>query len=158
MKHYIVPAAAALFFGVNVFAGSPAAPYNNSSIDARLNVTVKEGTQVVHFVRDNADPNVITKAYVVKHVDPYELRSYLRGVVQTRKVNGDNTNIEAVRYTDGTSVLLISAEDYRFDELPMLRDLILSSENLTSPSWFPAPDVRPTFTLPKIFHLLSWFI
>ena len=118
MKHYIVPAAAALFFGVNVFAGSPAAPYNNSSIDARLNVTVKEGTQVVHFVRDNADPNVITKAYVVKHVDPYELRSYLRGVVQTRKVNGDNTNIEAVRYTDGTSVLLISAEDYRFDDTP----------------------------------------
>ena len=118
MKHYIVPAAAALFLGVSAFAGSAAAPYNNSSIDARLNVTVKDGTQVVHFVRDNADPNVITKAYVVKHVDPYELRSYLRGVVQTRKVNGDNTNIEAVRYTDGTSILLISAEDYRFDDTP----------------------------------------
>ena len=118
MKHYIVPAAAALFLGVSVFAGSAAAPYNNSSIDARLNVTVKDGTQVVHFVRDNADPNVITKAYIVKHVDPYELRSYLRGVVQTRKVNGDNTNIEAVRYTDGTSILLISAEDYRFNDTP----------------------------------------
>ena len=118
MKYNIVPAAAALFLGASVFAGSPAAPYDNTRIDARLNVTVKEDTQVVHFVRDNADPNVITKAYVIKHVDPYELRSYLRNVVQTRKVNDNNTNIEAVRYTDGTSVLLISAEDYRFNDTP----------------------------------------
>ena len=120
MKHYIVPAAAALFLGVNVFAGTgePSAPYDNTRIDARLNVTVKEDTKVVHFVRDTADPNVITKAYVIKHVDPYELRSYLRNVVQVRKVNDDNTNIEAVRYTDGTSILLISAEDYRFDDTP----------------------------------------
>ena len=118
MKYNIVPAAAALFLGASVFAGSPAAPYDNTRIDARLNVTVKEDTNVVHFVRDNADPNVITKAYIIKHVDPYELRSYLRNVVQTRKVNDNNTNIEAVRYTDGTSVLLISAEDYRFDDTP----------------------------------------
>ena len=119
MKHYIVPAfAAALFLGVNVFAGSPAAPYDNSRIDARLNVTVKEDTQVVHFVRDNADPNVITKAYVLKYVDPYELRSYLRGIVQVKKVDDNNTNIQAIRYTDGTSILLISAEDYRFNDTP----------------------------------------
>ena len=118
MKYNIVPAAAALFLGASVFAGSPAAPYDNTRIDARLNVTVKEDTQVVHFVRDNADPNVITKAYIIKHVDPYELRSYLRNVVQTRKVDDKNTNIEAVRYTDGTSVLLISAEDYRFNDAP----------------------------------------
>lgn len=117
MKHYIVPAAA-LFLGVNVFAGSPAAPYDNTRIDARLNVTVKEDTKVVHFVRDNADPNVITKAYEIKHVDPYELRSYLRNAVQVRKVDTTKTNIEAVRYTDGTSILLISAEDYRFDDTP----------------------------------------
>ena len=118
MKYNIVPAAAALFLGASVFAGSPAAPYDNTRIDARLNVTVKEDTQVVHFVRDNADPNVVTKAYIIKHVDPYELRSYLRNVVQTRKVTENNTNIEAVRYTDGTSVLLISAEDYRFQDTP----------------------------------------
>ncbi|MBE6406126.1 MAG: hypothetical protein E7040_08910 [Lentisphaerae bacterium] len=118
MKYNIVPAAAALFLGASVFAGSPSAPYDNTRIDARLNVTVKEDTKVVHFVRDNADPNVITKAYIIKHVDPYELRSYLRNVVQTRKVNDNNTNIEAVRYTDGTSVLLISAEDYRFEDTP----------------------------------------
>ncbi|MBE6367951.1 MAG: hypothetical protein E7052_08620 [Lentisphaerae bacterium] len=119
MKNYILPAtAAAMLLGANAMAGSAAAPYDNSRIDARLNVTVKEDTDVVHFVRDNADPNVITKAYIIKNVDPYELRSYLRAIVQTRKVNGDNTNVEAVKYTDGTSVLLISAEDYRFQDTP----------------------------------------
>ena len=100
----------------NLFAGGPAAPYKDSSIDARLNVSVKPDTDVVHFVRDNADPNVITKAYVLKHVDPYEMRTYLRKIVQTRKVDDCNTNIEAVQYTDGRAVLLISAEDYRFDD------------------------------------------
>ncbi len=118
MKNYIAVSvfAAALFSGANSIAGDPAAPYDNSRIDARLNVTVKENTDVVHFVRDNADPNVITKAYVVKNIDPYELRSYLRAIVQTRKVTDNNTNIEAVKYTDGTSIVLISAEDYRFED------------------------------------------
>ncbi len=118
MKNYIAASvfAAVLFSGANSIAGTPAAPYDNSRIDARLNVTVKENTDVVHFVRDNADPNVITKAYVVKNIDPYELRSYLRAIVQTRKVDDNNTNIEAVKYTDGTSIILISAEDYRFND------------------------------------------
>ena len=119
MKQYIMPAfAATLVIGANAIAGGPAAPYENSSIDARLNVTVKADTDVVHFVRDNADPSVFTKAYVIKNVDPYELRTYLRKIVQTRKVDGDNTNIEAVKFTDGTSILLVSAEDYRFADTP----------------------------------------
>jgi len=119
MKNYIAPAfAASLFLGANAIAGGPAAPYKDSSIDARLNVTVKGDTDVVHFVRDNADPSVFTKAYIIKNVDPYELRTYLRKIVQTRKVDGDNTNVEAVKFTDGTSVLLVSAEDYRFDDTP----------------------------------------
>ena len=110
--------AAALLSSISAFAGGAAAPYANSSIDARLNVAVKEDTQVVHFVRDNADPNVITKAYEIKHIDPYELRSYIRAIVQTRKVTANNTNVEAVKYADGSALLLISAEDYRFDDTP----------------------------------------
>ena len=110
--------AAALFSSIAAFAGEPAAPYANSRIDARLNVAVKEDTKVVHFVRDNADPNVITKAYEIKHTDPYELRSYIRAIVQTRKVNENNTNVEAVKYADGSALLLISAEDYRFEDTP----------------------------------------
>ena len=106
----------ALLGGFSAFAGSPAAPYDNTRIDARLNVAVKEGTQVVHFVRDTADPNVITKAYEVKYADPYELRSYLRSIVQTRKVTDNNTNVETVTFSDGSALVLISAEDYRIDD------------------------------------------
>ena len=108
--------AAALFTGITAFAGDAAAPYDNSRIDARLNVSVKQDTDVVHFVRDNADPNVITKAYELKHVDPYELRSYIREIVQTRKVDECDTNVEAIKYADGSALLLISAEDYRFED------------------------------------------
>ncbi|MBE6385078.1 MAG: hypothetical protein E7048_05365 [Lentisphaerae bacterium] len=110
--------AATLLSSFVAFAGEPAAPYANSRIDARLNVAVKADTDVVHFVRDNADPNVITKAYEIKHTDPYELRSYIRSIVQTRKVNENNTNVEAVKYADGSALLLISAEDYRFEDTP----------------------------------------
>ena len=110
--------AATLLSSIAAFAGEPAAPYANSRIDARLNVAVKDDTKIVHFVRDNADPNVITKAYEIKHTDPYELRSYIRAIVQTRKVNENNTNVEAVKYADGSALLLISAEDYRFEDSP----------------------------------------
>ena len=106
-KQHILASALMLIGGVTAFAGEAAAPYDNSRIDARLNVTVKEGTQVVHFVRDNADPNVITKAYEIKNTDPYELRSYIRKMVQTRKVDENNTNVEAVKYSDGSALLLI---------------------------------------------------
>ena len=109
---------AAMLAGANAFAGSAAAPFANTSIDAKINVSVKENIDVVHFVRDTADPNVITKVYQVKYVDPYELRTYLRKMVQTRKVNGDNTNVDAITFTDGTAFLLISAEDYRFNDMP----------------------------------------
>ena len=110
--------AAALLSSATAFAGEASAPYDNTRIDARLNVAVKDDTQFVHFVRDNADPNVITKAYEIKHTDPYELRSYIRSIVQTRKVDENNTNVEAVKYADGSALLLISAEDYRFEDSP----------------------------------------
>ncbi len=115
-KQYAFAFAFVLMGGMTAFAGEAAAPYDNSRIDARLNVTVKDGTEVVHFVRDNADPNVITKAYEIKNTDPYELRSYIRKMVQTRKVDENNTNVEAVKYADGSALLLISAEDYRFED------------------------------------------
>ena len=117
-NHTVLACAASIFAGVSAFAGGPNAAYAPSSVDARLNVTVKEGTDVVHFVRDDATPNVITKAYEIKHVDPYELRNYLRGIVQTRRVNDKLTNVEAVKYSDGSALVLISAEDYRFDDTP----------------------------------------
>lgn len=113
---FVTIAALAMTALANVYAGAATEWYKKSSIDARLNVTVKPDTDVVHFVRDVSDPNVITKAYALKYADPYELRTYLRKIVQTRKITENPTNIQAVKFTDGKAVLLISAEDYRFED------------------------------------------
>ncbi len=99
-----------------VWAGDASAPYADSKIDARLNVTVDKDTQVIHFVRDNVDPDVVTKTYILKHADPYELRGYLREMVQSRKVDASDTGIQAVKYSDGTGIIMVSAEDYRFED------------------------------------------
>ncbi len=132
--------------------------YDSTRVEAQLLVAVKEDTKVVHFIRDNADPRVITKTYVLKHVDPYEFRDYLRQMVQTKRVGntslqqqypsntttppieatvsaaipttppnaqptynpplqlGSNTAVECLKYADGTGLLFVSAEDYRFED------------------------------------------
>ena len=38
--------------------------YDATRIVARLNVNVDSGTKVVHFIRDNNDPRVVTKTYL----------------------------------------------------------------------------------------------
>lgn len=132
--------------------------YDSTRVEAQLLVKVKEDTREVHFVRDNADPRVITKTYVLRHVDPYEFRDYLRQMVQSKRVGntslqqnypgntttapltatvsspelatpanaqpgynpqlqlGSNTAVECLKYADGTGLLFVSAEDYRFED------------------------------------------
>ena len=97
-------------------ADDASADYADTRVQAKLNVTVREDTDVVHFIRDNADPNVVTKTYVLKHADPYEIRSYLREIVQSRRVDDSNTGIQAIKYNDGTGIIMVSAEDYRFED------------------------------------------
>ncbi len=133
--------------------------YDSTRIEARLVVPVKESTKVVHFIRDNNDPRVITKTYHIKNVDAYLFRDYLRQMVQAKRVGntslqqlypgntsgsdpvatassaglssvntqpgynpaaqlGSNTAVECLKYVDGTGLLLISAEDYRFKDHP----------------------------------------
>lgn len=112
-KFYIAGAAlAAIAFAAH--AGDASAPYQNTLVNARLNVDIAKDTQVVYFIRDNADPDVVTKTYVLKHADPYEIRSYLRDIVQTRRVDESDTGIQAIKYEDGTGIVMVSAEDYRF--------------------------------------------
>ncbi len=112
-KFSIAAAALAAIAG-SVMADDASAPYQDTVVNARLNVQVDKDTQVVYFIRDNADPDVVTKTYVLKHADPYELRYYLREIVQSRRVDESNTGIQAIKYTDGTGIIMISAEDYRF--------------------------------------------
>ncbi|MBR4716524.1 MAG: hypothetical protein IKP09_00545, partial [Lentisphaeria bacterium] len=131
--------------------------YDATRIVARLNVNVDSDTKVVHFIRDNNDPRVVTKTYLLQHVDPYEFRDYLRQMVQTKRVGnsmlqqqypsntaappflatessvelgpanaqpgyappvqlGSNTAVECLKYADGTGLLIVSAEEYRFSD------------------------------------------
>ena len=66
--------------------------YDSSRIEARLMVQVKDDTDTVHFIRDNNDPRVVTKCYLLKHVDAYEFRDYIRQMVQAKRVG--NTSLQ----------------------------------------------------------------
>ena len=130
--------------------------YDSTRVETQLIVTVKDDTKTLHFVRDNNDPRVITKTYVLKNVDAYEFRDYLRQMVQTKRVGntalqqvqpgntaepvaaavsspelaptqaqpgynpaaqlGSNTAVECLKYSDGTGLLIVSAEEYRFKD------------------------------------------
>lgn len=134
------------------------AGYDGSRVEAQLVLNVKDEINAVHFIRDNNDPRVITKTYILKNVDPYEFRDYLRQMVQSKRVGntalqqqypgntfnppvatvseavlspvntqegynplaqlGSNTAVECLRYIDGTGLLIVSAEEYRFKDHP----------------------------------------
>ena len=66
--------------------------YDGTRVEAQLLVPVKEDTKVVHFIRDNNDPRVVTKTYLLKHVDAYEFRDYIRQMVQAKRVG--NTSMQ----------------------------------------------------------------
>ena len=115
MTKFAVAAFAALSAGT-LFAGGTA-DYGATHVDARMNFTIKPTTEEVVFVRDNNDPSVYTKTYVLKHADPYEVRAILWNIVRARRVGESNdTGVQAVKYNDGTGIVMISAEDYRFDD------------------------------------------
>lgn len=99
-----------------VNAAEATTDYKETEVEAKLNIMVKEDTDVLHFIKDNTDPDVITKPYVLKHADPYEIRGYLREMVQTRKIDDSDTGIQAIKYNDGTGIIMVSAEDYRFED------------------------------------------
>lgn len=119
--------------------------YSQSNVQAQLRLNIREDAEVVHFIRDTNDPKIITKTYVLKHADPYSIRPYLREMVQTLRVDYNNaagranpdyynvyskenragtakifvpTGIECVKFADGTGVIMVSAEEYRFASSP----------------------------------------
>lgn len=129
--------------------------YDSTRVQAQLLVPVRDGVEVMHFIRDNNDPRVVTRTYVLKNIDAYEIRDYLRQMVQAKRVGntalqqiypgntadplqgtvssaapttpataqptyspalqlGSNTAVECLKYADGTGLLMVSAEEYRF--------------------------------------------
>ena len=94
----------------------PNGGYAPTSVQAQVKIDVKEGTKAVTVIRDNTDPYVITKPYIIRNADPYAVRSYLEAAVGARSVNTSPAQVMAVRYDDGTGVVLVSAEEYRFKD------------------------------------------
>ena len=101
---------------VKAKANIPSAGYGSTTVQTQLRVDVKDSEQAIRFVRTNTDPLVITKLYELKHAEPYAIRGYLLSVVQGTKVGGNPVQVDAVKYNDGRGVLLVSAEDYRFEK------------------------------------------
>ncbi len=92
--------------------------YGPSSVQTQLRVDVKEQTRLLHFIRDNTDPFVITKAYRLTEANPYAVRGYILGAVNARHTNSSPVQVTALKFNDGTGLLIASAEDYRFKDSP----------------------------------------
>lgn len=92
--------------------------YDKTQVQPQIRLNLEKNTEEVHFIRDNTDPYITTKVYVLKHADPYELRPYLRNVVGAKKISEDNTFVECIKYNDGTGMLIVSAEEDRFGPQP----------------------------------------
>jgi type II secretory pathway component GspD/PulD (secretin) len=131
--------------------------YDSTRVEAKMVVNVKDETKKIHFIRDNNDPRVVTKTYILKNVDAYLFRDYIRQMVQSKRVGnttlqqtnptnsankpfignvtstvnsstnaqptynpqiqlGSNTAVECLKYVDGTGLLIVSAEEYRFKD------------------------------------------
>ncbi len=88
--------------------------YAPSNVQAQLKINVADGTKEIKVIRDNNDPFVITKPYMLKNADPYAVRSYLEAAVGAKSVNASPAQVTAVKFSDGAGAILVSAEEYRF--------------------------------------------
>ena len=112
--------------------------YDSSNVQAQIRLNLDRDDQAVHFIRDNTDPYVITKTYVLKNADAYEVLPYLRSIVQANQITADNTTVEAAKLNDGTSLLLVSAEEDRFGAQPNgvgLDELVASLDKPNIAAW-----------------------
>ena len=101
--------------GTNASNNNPTAGYGSSTVQTQIRVDVKDSEDAIHFVRGNTDPFVVTKLYELKHASPYAIRGYLLNVVKGVQINQSPVQVDAVKFNDGRGVVLVSAEDYRFE-------------------------------------------
>ena len=95
---------------------NPTGAYAPTKVEAQLKIDVKEGTKEVRVVRDSSDPIIITKPFKITKADPYAVRSYLEAAVGAKSISQNPAQVTAVKFDDGTGVILVSAEDYRFQD------------------------------------------
>ena len=99
----------------NAANNNPTAGYGSSTVQTQIRVDLKDTDEAVHFVRGNTDPFVITKLYELKHANPYAIRGYLLSVVKGVQINESPVQVDSIKFNDGRGVVLVSAEDYRFE-------------------------------------------
>lgn len=129
---------------------APSSGYGSSSVQAQLRLEVKDGTKAIHFIRDNNDPYVITKAYELKHADPYGLRWYLNAIINARRVDQNQPSVAALKFNNGRKLLIVSAEAYRFEDDGYGESIDKLVERLDQPG-LTASSGRPKFIyFPKI--------
>ncbi len=113
--------------------------YGATAVQPQIRLNLDKDTDTVHFIRDNTDPYVVTKAYRLKNADPYEMRPYLEDIFTANKIGDSPTRVECIKFNDGTGFVLISAEEDRFGPQPDgmgIDELIasLDKDKLTSSS------------------------
>jgi hypothetical protein len=115
---YSLVVSMAAFSPFGLVADDPTPKAEASQLQTQIRLNVKDDTEEVHLINTNNDPDVYTKVYVLKHADPYELRPYIKSAVQSKRVNSNVTAVECIKYNDGTSMMIVSAEDFRFVKQP----------------------------------------
>jgi hypothetical protein len=93
---------------------TPRAAPSGSQIQTQLWVQVKDDTKNVKLISTTTNPNVITRTYVLKNADPYELLPYFQNAVKAQRTANNTSKVECMKFNDGTGVLIVSAEEYRF--------------------------------------------
>ncbi len=138
---YAIPGSA------KVTGDAPTGGYAPAKVDAVLNIDVKEGTKDVKVIRDNTDPYVITKPYRLKKADPYAVRSYLEAAVGAKSVRTSPAQATAVKFADGSGLVLVSAEEYRFKDTAKERgiDSIVAALDRTGLTYAPEAGTRIYF-------------
>jgi hypothetical protein len=136
-------------------AGPPTPDFLRSQVQAHLRIDVDKETDTVHFISTDNDPYIHTKTYVLKHADPYEIRPYLREAVGAERISAGTSKVECIKYNDGTGVLIVSAEDYRFEPREGQMSISEVIEMLDQPQITSAGDFSTYVYFPKYWDATS---
>ena len=103
--------------GNNLYSGADANG-NGIPLQTQLRIDIDKDTDTVLIDRDDTTESLVTKAFVLKHADPYELRPYIRSMVKAAEVSGNegSSHVECAKYDDGTGILIVTAEVKKFTE------------------------------------------
>ena len=115
--------------------------YDATRVEARIVVPLKENAEAVHFIRDNNDPRVITKTYLVKNVDAYNFRDYLRQMVQSKRVG--NTSLVQQYPTNVNNTATVNGNTVTLPVTAIWRWALAGSSALSSPGILTIPIFLP---------------